>query len=333
MSAIRTSGSKTSPEQKQPSPKTQKLGDDDDNKVKLFPFKGFEIEQQFEMTHEDSLRYNKQVKESGGFDVEAFHPCSYCIIRPLKKLNMRLRKKLERYSKRAIAEFNLKNSTNFQFVKVHKANARVVSGLVYYITFAAKDPAATEFEIFQVMEDVMRAICLGKMSAIRTSGSETSPEQKQPSPKKQKLGDDDDNKVKLFPFKGFEKEQQFQMSHEDSLRYNEQVKESGGFDVETFPNCSNCIIRPLGKLDKRLRKKLECYSKRAIAEFNLKNSTNFQFVKVHKANARPVSGLVYYITFAAKDPAATEFEIFQVSLHAPIAADIKIYLCRIKPKA
>ncbi|GMP75712.1 hypothetical protein CsSME_00032700 [Camellia sinensis var. sinensis] len=171
------------------------------------------------------------------------------------------------------------------------------------------------------------------MSAIRTSGSETSPEQKQPSPKTQKLGDDDDNKVKLFPYKGFEIEQQFQMTHEDSLRYNKQVKESGGFDVETFPNCSNCIIRPLGKLDKRLRKKLECYSKRAIAEFNLKNSTNFQFVKVHKANARLVSGLVYYITFAAKDPAATKFEIFQVSLHAPIRADIKIYLCRIKPKA
>ncbi|KAI8000403.1 hypothetical protein LOK49_LG09G00108 [Camellia lanceoleosa] len=144
------------------------------------------------------------------------------------------------------------------------------------------------------------------MSAIRTSGSKTSPEQKQPSPKTQKLGDDDDNKVKLFPFKGFEIEQQFEMTHEDSLRYNKQVKESG---------------------------KLECYSKKAIAEFNLKNSTNFQFVKVHKANARVVSGLVYYITFAAKDPAATEFEIFQVSLHAPIRADIKIYLCRIKPKA
>ncbi|THG03636.1 hypothetical protein TEA_014486 [Camellia sinensis var. sinensis] len=219
MSAIRTSGSETSPEQKQPSPKTQKLGDDDDNKVKLFPFKGFEIEQQFEMTREDNLRYNKQVKESGGFDVEAFHPCSYCVIRPLK-LNKRLRKKLERYSKRAIAEFNLKNSTNFQFVKVHKANARV------------------------------------------------------------------------------------------------------GFDVEAFHPCSYCVIRPL-KLNKRLRKKLERYSKRAIAEFNLKNSTNFQFVKVHKANARVVSGLVYYITFAAKDPAATEFEIFQVSLHAPIAAGMQ----------
>ena len=65
------------------------------------------------------------------------------------------------------------------------------------------------------------------MFAIRTSGSETSPEQKQPSPKKQKLGDDDDNKVKLFPFKGVEIEQQFQMSHEDSLSYNKQVKESG----------------------------------------------------------------------------------------------------------
>ncbi|KAI8001366.1 UPF0725 protein [Camellia lanceoleosa] len=170
------------------------------------------------------------------------------------------------------------------------------------------------------------------MSAIRTSGSETSPEQKQPSPKTQKLGDDDDNKVKLFPFKGFEIEQQFEMTREDNLRYNKQVKESGGFDVEAFHPCSYCVIRPL-KLNKRLRKKLERYSKRAIAEFNLKNSTNFQFVKVHKANARVVSGLVYYITFAAKDPAATEFEIFQVSLYAPIGADIKIHLCQIKPKA
>ncbi|KAI7999372.1 UPF0725 protein [Camellia lanceoleosa] len=171
------------------------------------------------------------------------------------------------------------------------------------------------------------------MSAIRTSGSETSPEQKQPSLKTQKLGDDDDNKVKLFPYKGFEIEQQFQMTPEDSLRYSKQVEESGGFDVEAFHPCSYCVIRPLKKLNKRLRKKLERYSKRAIAEFNLKNSTNFQFVKVHKANARVVSGLVYYITFAAKDPAATEFEIFQVSLYAPIAADIRIYLCRIKPKA
>ncbi|THG03638.1 hypothetical protein TEA_014488 [Camellia sinensis var. sinensis] len=106
-----------------------------------------------------------------------------------------------------------------------------------------------------------------------------------------------------------------------------------GFDLEAFHPCSYCIIRPLKKLNKRLRKKLERYSKRAIAEFNLKNSTNFQFVKVHKANARVVNGLVYYITFATKDLAATEFEIFQVSLHAPIGADIKIHLCQIKPKA
>ncbi|CAL5408232.1 unnamed protein product [Camellia sinensis] len=169
------------------------------------------------------------------------------------------------------------------------------------------------------------------MSATRTSGSETSPEQKQPSPKTQELGDDDDNKVTLVPYKYFEIEEEDEMTHEDSLRYNKQVEESGGFDVEAFPPCSDCIIRPLGKLDKRLRKKLERYSKRAIAEFNLKNSINFQFVKVHKANARLVSGLEYFITFAAKDPAATESEIFQVSLYAPIGANIEIYLCQIKP--
>ncbi|KAL7244340.1 hypothetical protein ACSBR1_016558 [Camellia fascicularis] len=121
--------------------------------------------------------------------------------------------------------------------------------------------------------------------------------------------------------------------HGHSMQAESSKSHYHGFDAEAVPHCSNCIIRPLGKLDKRLHKKLECYSKRAIAEFNLKNSTNFQFVKVHKANARLVSGMEYFITFAAKDTSATESEIFQVSFHARIGANIENYLSQIKPKA
>ncbi|KAG6607422.1 hypothetical protein SDJN03_00764, partial [Cucurbita argyrosperma subsp. sororia] len=96
------------------------------------------------------------------------------------------------------------------------------------------------------------------------------------------------------------------LTPEELSRYNEAALASDGFDVPTLRDSPEVgLIVPVS--EKLLSKPYlrECAEK-AISQYNIENGTNYEFVKIVKANHRVAWGLLYYITFDVKQ-IGTEF--------------------------
>ncbi|KAI8527633.1 hypothetical protein RHMOL_Rhmol12G0090800 [Rhododendron molle] len=95
------------------------------------------------LTREETVEYNRKVKESGGFDVGDLPSgvLDYCI-KPLTVDETRSRKSMLKFqdmAQTAIRVYNEEHDTKYQFVKVIRVNWRMSIWSFYYITFEAKD--------------------------------------------------------------------------------------------------------------------------------------------------------------------------------------------------
>lgn len=79
-------------------------------------------------------------------------------------------------------------------------------------------------------------------------------------------------------------------------KYNRQVSESGGFDVDLFFQPFGGIV-PSGCSDYSL-----LFGKVGLHCYNLEKGTNLQFKQVTKVNTQISSILTFYITLEATDP-------------------------------
>uniref|UniRef100_A0A5B6Z2Z5 Cystatin domain-containing protein n=1 Tax=Davidia involucrata TaxID=16924 RepID=A0A5B6Z2Z5_DAVIN len=115
-------------------------------------------------------------------------------------------------------------------------------------------------------------------------------------------------------------------------RYYEQVKASDGFDVENFSyTTALTLITPIN-LEVGLLEDVNKWSDLAIKDYNKKNNKSYEFVKVVKANARVVQGLVFFITFEAKDAVNGQSEIFQARVFEGYGLQpSEMDFCRLKP--
>ncbi|XP_073104049.1 uncharacterized protein [Elaeis guineensis] len=79
----------------------------------------------------------------------------------------------------------------------------------------------------------------------------------------------------------------------------------------------------------------ECadFSELALEKYNKDHGTNYELVEVVRVNARGVAGVIYYITFTAKDAAAADGvpKVFQACVKDMIRTGVEVSLCRLKP--
>lgn len=130
-----------------------------------------------DMTDEEMALYGRQVKESGGFDVDNFtHSFSIGRIEPISEPWSDSRKKrFGDYSKEAIEKYNTEQKKNFKFKEVVKVNTQVVQGIDYYITFKAEDASTGVIQTFQtlVYDGIgEREIILIRIKPISKQGNE-----------------------------------------------------------------------------------------------------------------------------------------------------------------
>ncbi|XP_022731705.1 uncharacterized protein LOC111286148 [Durio zibethinus] len=83
-------------------------------------------------------------------------------------------------------------------------------------------------------------------------------------------------------------------------------KESGGFDVPSFPEVYyNDLITPMN-MSKGGPEYLFRYSVAGIGQYNEEHGTNYEVVRVEKCMQQAARGIKYYITFLAKNKIASE---------------------------
>ncbi|GMI67079.1 hypothetical protein like AT1G63190 [Hibiscus trionum] len=91
-------------------------------------------------------KYEAEVISSRGYDVGEYNCISCGMIIPI---DVNYIEELPSYAVMAVDDYNRQNHTNFKFVELLKGNARVVSGVVYYITFKVEDANTGTAETFQ----------------------------------------------------------------------------------------------------------------------------------------------------------------------------------------
>ncbi|CAL5354488.1 unnamed protein product [Camellia sinensis] len=124
----------------------EKEKEDPRSKVVFYNYDDLDVEDDSDGMHEFTDReyqeYNRQITESDGFDVMSFPRSFACgTTTPLSNFN-EIADDLKAFSELALKEYNEKEHTNLEFVKVVKANAAVCAGCMYYITFDIRDAAA-----------------------------------------------------------------------------------------------------------------------------------------------------------------------------------------------
>ncbi|KAK2973675.1 hypothetical protein RJ640_000203 [Escallonia rubra] len=84
--------------------------------------------------------------------------------------------------------------------------------------------------------------------------------------------------------------------------HHKQIEETGGFDVD-YVRGSNSVLGMIQPLDddSGFYPEVEPSSKLAIEDYNKKHGTKYEFEKVVKVNSQVVVGVMFYITFEAKD--------------------------------
>nr|CAD1825666.1 unnamed protein product [Ananas comosus var. bracteatus] len=118
-------------------------------------------------------------------------------------------------------------------------------------------------------------------------------------------------------------------THEEWARYDKQIKESEGFDVDPFLGTCEFGLTAITDFDDEIL--IRC-TKLAIEHFNKENDMSYVFVKIEKATCSVAAGLWYYVTFQAVDGEA-EPKIFQAKVFYGVQRNIRVALCRLKPTA
>ncbi|CAL5430315.1 unnamed protein product [Camellia sinensis] len=127
---------------------------------------------------------------------------------------------------------------------------------------------------------------------------------------KEKEKEDPRSKVVFYNYDDSDVEDDSDGRHEFTDReyqeYNRQITESDGFDVMSFPRSFACgTTAPLYNFDD-IADDLKSFSELALKEYNEKEHTNLEFVKVVKVNVAGVAGFLYYITLDVRDAAAVD---------------------------
>ncbi|CAL5368873.1 unnamed protein product [Camellia sinensis] len=127
---------------------------------------------------------------------------------------------------------------------------------------------------------------------------------------KEKGKEDPRSKVVFYNYDDSDVEDDSDGRHEFTNReyqeYNRQITESDGFDVMLFPRSFACgTTTPLHNFDE-IADDLKSFSELALKEYNEKEHTNLELVKVVKVNVASVAGFLYYITFDVKDATAVD---------------------------
>ncbi|EOX96656.1 Uncharacterized protein TCM_005859 [Theobroma cacao] len=86
------------------------------------------------------------------------------------------------------------------------------------------------------------------------------------------------------------------ISNADLRKYNEQVKATGGYDVDDYPGFAIGKIFNI-QLTQANHEELTPYAEKAINYFNEQNHANFKFLELLKANVQACCGVKYYLTF------------------------------------
>ncbi|KAL7263117.1 hypothetical protein ACSBR1_001322 [Camellia fascicularis] len=120
-----------------------------------------------------------------------------------------------------------------------------------------------------------------------------------------------------------------EMTDKEYKEYSRQIKESKGFDVMDFPKSFACgKIIPIINLNYHANH-LKSLSELALKEYNEKEKTKLEFVKLVKANLEPCEGFQYYITFDVKDAVDGPILTFQALVWDGID-EIEVVLCRLE---
>ncbi|KAI7994729.1 Cysteine proteinase inhibitor 1 [Camellia lanceoleosa] len=126
----------------------EKEKEDPRSKIVVYNYDDSDVEDDSDGMHEFTEReyqeHHRQMTESDGFDVMSFPRSFACgTTTPLSNFN-EIADDLKAFSELALKEYNEKEHTNLEFVKVVKVNKAVVAGFLYYITFDVRDAAAVD---------------------------------------------------------------------------------------------------------------------------------------------------------------------------------------------
>ncbi|KAL0843697.1 hypothetical protein Bca101_016943 [Brassica carinata] len=119
---------------------------------------------------------------------------------------------------------------------------------------------------------------------------------------------------------------------------NEQIRKSQGFDVDfskfrcLFNFYPAFLVEENHSTLKREtdRQFLGRLAQEAIADYNTREGTSFEFVEIEKANMYSNSGFIYFITFVAKGP-CDQTKVFQAKVCNVFCREIEHSFCRLKP--
>ncbi|KAG2297252.1 hypothetical protein Bca52824_043921 [Brassica carinata] len=119
---------------------------------------------------------------------------------------------------------------------------------------------------------------------------------------------------------------------------NEQIRKSQGFDVDFSKFRCLFDFYPAFLVEENhstMRTETDRLyfgrlAKEAIADYNTREGTSFEFVEVEKANVYSNSGYIYFITFVAKDP-CDQTKVFQAKVCNVLCREIEHSFCRLKP--
>ncbi|CAL5354479.1 unnamed protein product [Camellia sinensis] len=117
----------------------EKEKEDPRSKIVVYNYDDSDVEDDsdgmHEFTEKEYQEHNRQMTES---DAPLL-----AVQRPLSNFN-EIADDLKAFSELALKEYNEKEHTNLEFVKVVKVNKAVVAGFLYYITFDVRDATAVD---------------------------------------------------------------------------------------------------------------------------------------------------------------------------------------------
>ncbi|KAK8643275.1 hypothetical protein V6N13_012578 [Hibiscus sabdariffa] len=122
------------------------------------------------------------------------------------------------------------------------------------------------------------------------------------------------------------------ITEEEKRLYAAAVQASDGFDVPDLPGViACCLIKPCC-VTGYYREDVRPYCVAGMKHYNQDKKTNYEFVRLVKANYRHARGILYYVTFEGRTP-ENNTKIFEAQVLNGIAGDdekIKVYFCREK---
>ncbi|KAK8643286.1 hypothetical protein V6N13_012589 [Hibiscus sabdariffa] len=120
------------------------------------------------------------------------------------------------------------------------------------------------------------------------------------------------------------------ITEEEERLYAAAVEASDGFDVPNLPGViACCLIKPSGFN----RKYVNPFCVAGMKHYNQDKKTNYEFVRLIKANYRYARGFLFYLTFEGRTP-ENNTKIFEAQVLAWIPGEdsdvTEVYFCREK---